>query len=64
MGSATRIQNAKLIQREVTRLLLAARENLLNDIADLARLLPSWEQRDLDSSIAERKHKEITKVLI
>ncbi|XP_015119220.1 protein FAM135A [Diachasma alloeum] len=58
VGSATRIQNAKLIQREVVRLLLAARENLLNDIGDLARLLPSWEQRDLDSSIAERKHKE------
>ncbi|XP_063979471.1 uncharacterized protein LOC135163700 [Diachasmimorpha longicaudata] len=58
VGSTTRIQNAKLIQREVTRLLLAARENLLNDIGDLARLLPAWEQRDLDSSIADRKHKE------
>ncbi|XP_011297997.1 protein FAM135A [Fopius arisanus] len=63
VGSATRIQNAKLMQREVTRLLLAARENLLNDIADLARLLPSWEQRDLDTSIAERKHKEISRMI-
>lgn len=61
MGSATRIQHAKLIQREVTRLLLAARESLLSDLADLARLLPSWEQRELE--LAERKHKEVTKMM-
>lgn len=60
VGSTTRSQHARIIQKEVTRLLLASRENLLNDIADLARLLPSWEQRDLE--IAERKRKEATKV--
>ncbi|XP_044020211.1 uncharacterized protein LOC122860456 [Aphidius gifuensis] len=61
VGSTTRIQHARVIQKEVTRLLLASRENLLNDIADLARLLPSWEQRDLE--IAERKRKEATKLI-
>lgn len=61
MGSTTRVQHARIIQREVTRLLLMTRKNLLNDLADLARLLPSWEQRDLE--IAERKHKEATKII-
>ncbi|XP_034937509.1 uncharacterized protein [Chelonus insularis] len=61
VGSTTRIQHARVIQKEVTRLLLTARENLLNDLADLAQLLPSWEQRDLE--IAERKHKEATKLI-
>ncbi|KAK0099028.1 hypothetical protein PV326_009779 [Microctonus aethiopoides] len=61
VGSTTRIQHARIIQREVTRLLLMTRKNLLNDLADLARLLPSWEQRDLE--IAERKHKEATKMI-
>lgn len=60
VGSATRIQHAKLVQQEVTRLLLAARESLLNDLADLARLLPTWQQRTLE--VAQNTHKEITKV--
>ncbi|XP_051171850.1 uncharacterized protein LOC127288444 isoform X3 [Leptopilina boulardi] len=59
VGSATRIQHAKLVQQEVTRLLLAARESLLNDLADLARLLPTWQQRTLE--VAQNTHKEITK---
>ncbi|XP_008555993.1 protein FAM135A isoform X1 [Microplitis demolitor] len=61
VGSAARTQHARATQREVTRILLTARENLLNDIADLARLLPSREQRDLE--IAERKHKEASKII-
>ena len=60
MGSGTRLQHAKLVQQEVTRLLLAARESLLGDLADMARLLPSWQQRALE--IAQNTHKEITKV--
>lgn len=60
VGSATRIQHAKLVQQEVIRLLLAARESLLNDLADLARLLPSCQQRALE--LAQNTHKEITKV--
>ncbi|KAG7188299.1 hypothetical protein KM043_007960 [Ampulex compressa] len=61
VGSATRIQHARLVQQEVTRLLLAARESLLNDLADLARLLPSWQQRALE--LAQNTHKEITKLM-
>ncbi|XP_017793870.1 PREDICTED: uncharacterized protein LOC108575559 [Habropoda laboriosa] len=60
VGSTTRIQHAKLVQQEVIRLLLAARESLLNDLADLARLLPSCQQRALE--LAQNTHKEITKV--
>ncbi|KAK9305936.1 hypothetical protein QLX08_003181 [Tetragonisca angustula] len=60
VGSATRIQHAKLVQQEVIRLLLAARESLLNDLADLARLLPSCQQRALE--LAQNTHKEITKL--
>ncbi|KAL6440257.1 hypothetical protein ACFW04_003081 [Cataglyphis niger] len=60
VGSGTRIQHARLVQQEVTRLLLAARESLLNDLSDLARLLPSWQQRALE--LAQNTHKEITKV--
>ncbi|OAD52892.1 hypothetical protein WN48_11248 [Eufriesea mexicana] len=60
VGSATRIQHAKLVQQEVIRLLLAARESLLNDLADLARLLPSRQQRALE--LAQNTHKEITKL--
>ncbi|XP_076685204.1 protein FAM135A isoform X1 [Andrena cerasifolii] len=60
VGSATRIQHAKLAQQEVIRLLLAARESLLNDLADLARLLPSCQQRALE--LAQNTHKEITKL--
>ncbi|KAL2718732.1 uncharacterized protein V1478_011151 [Vespula squamosa] len=62
VGSATRMQHARLVQQEVTRLLLAARESLLNDLADLARLLPSWQQRALE--LAQNTHKEITKVMM
>ncbi|KOX78100.1 hypothetical protein WN51_05989 [Melipona quadrifasciata] len=61
VGSATRIQHAKLVQQEVIRLLLAARESLLNDLADLARLLPSCQQRALE--LAQNTHKEITKMM-
>ncbi|KAI4472325.1 hypothetical protein M0802_016937 [Mischocyttarus mexicanus] len=61
VGSATRMQHARLVQQEVTRLLLAARESLLNDLADLARLLPSWQQRALE--LAQNTHKEITKMM-
>ncbi|XP_074110835.1 protein FAM135A [Cotesia typhae] len=61
VGSTARTQHARATQTEVTRILLTARENLLNDIADLARLLPSREQRDLE--IAERKHKEASKMI-
>ncbi|XP_076685205.1 protein FAM135A isoform X2 [Andrena cerasifolii] len=61
VGSATRIQHAKLAQQEVIRLLLAARESLLNDLADLARLLPSCQQRALE--LAQNTHKEITKMM-
>lgn len=39
---------------------MAARESLLNDLADLARLLPSCQQRALE--FAQNTHKEITKV--
>ncbi|XP_068967061.1 protein FAM135A isoform X1 [Bombus flavifrons] len=60
VGSATRIQHAKLVQQEVIRLLLAARESLLNNLADLARLLPSCQQRALE--LAQNTHKEITKL--
>lgn len=60
VGSATRIQNARLVQQEVTRLLLAVRESLLNDLSDLARLLPSWQQRALE--LTQKTHKKITKV--
>lgn len=60
VGSATRMQHARLVQQEVTRLLLAARESLLNDLSELARLLPSWQQRALE--LAQNTHKEITKV--
>ncbi|XP_031830861.1 protein FAM135A isoform X3 [Nomia melanderi] len=62
VGSATRIQHAKLVQQEVIRLLLAARESLLSDLADLARLLPSCQQRSLE--LAQNTHKEITKVMM
>ncbi|XP_011882605.1 PREDICTED: uncharacterized protein LOC105570195 isoform X2 [Vollenhovia emeryi] len=61
VGSTTRIQHARLVQQEVTRLLLAARESLLNDLSDLARLLPSWQQRALE--LAQNNHKEITKLM-
>nr|XP_033320937.1 uncharacterized protein LOC117217440 isoform X4 [Megalopta genalis] len=61
VGSATRIQHAKLVQQEVIRLLLAARESLLSDLADLARLLPSCQQRSLE--LAQNTHKEITKMM-
>ncbi|XP_015174355.1 PREDICTED: uncharacterized protein LOC107065298 isoform X2 [Polistes dominula] len=61
VGSATRMQHARLIQQEVTRLLLAARESLMNDLADLARLLPSWQQRALE--LAQKSHKEMTKMM-
>ncbi|CAK9816697.1 Protein FAM135A [Anthophora plagiata] len=61
VGSTTRIQHAKLVQQEVIRLLLAARESLLNDLADLARLLPSCQQRALE--LAQNTHKEITKMM-
>ncbi|XP_068967066.1 protein FAM135A isoform X5 [Bombus flavifrons] len=61
VGSATRIQHAKLVQQEVIRLLLAARESLLNNLADLARLLPSCQQRALE--LAQNTHKEITKMM-
>ncbi|XP_011692310.1 PREDICTED: uncharacterized protein LOC105452679 isoform X1 [Wasmannia auropunctata] len=61
VGSTTRIQHARLVQQEVTRLLLAARESLLNDLSDLARLLPSWQQRALE--LAQNTHKEITKLM-
>ncbi|XP_023246874.1 uncharacterized protein LOC106636222 [Copidosoma floridanum] len=61
VGSTTRLQNAKLVQQEVTRLLLAARESLLGDLADMARLLPSWQQRALE--IAQNTHKEVTKMI-
>ncbi|KYN42967.1 hypothetical protein ALC56_02772 [Trachymyrmex septentrionalis] len=57
VGSTTRIQHARLVQQEVTRLLLAARESLLNDLSDLARLLPSWQQRALE--LAQNTHKEL-----
>ncbi|XP_012538581.1 protein FAM135A isoform X3 [Monomorium pharaonis] len=61
VGSTTRIQHARLAQQEVTRLLLASRESLLNDLSDLARLLPSWQQRALE--LAQNTHKEITKLI-
>ncbi|XP_014477499.1 PREDICTED: uncharacterized protein LOC106745952 isoform X2 [Dinoponera quadriceps] len=61
VGSTTRMQHARLVQQEVTRLLLAARESLLNDLSDLARLLPSWQQRALE--LAQNTHKEITKLM-
>ncbi|XP_011334677.2 uncharacterized protein LOC105277768 isoform X1 [Ooceraea biroi] len=61
VGSTTRVQHARLVQQEVTRLLLAARESLLNDLSDLARLLPSWQQRALE--LAQNTHKEITKLM-
>ncbi|XP_025990418.2 protein FAM135A isoform X4 [Solenopsis invicta] len=61
VGSTTRLQHARLVQQEVTRLLLAARESLLNDLSDLARLLPSWQQRALE--LAQNTHKEITKLM-
>ncbi|XP_015587946.1 protein FAM135A [Cephus cinctus] len=61
VGSATRVQHAKLLQREVTRLLLAARESLLADLADLARLLPSWQQRALE--LAQNTHREVTEMM-
>lgn len=48
------------MQQEVIRLLLSARESLLVEMADLARLLPSWQQRALE--LAQNTHKEITKV--
>ncbi|XP_020277568.1 uncharacterized protein LOC109851674 isoform X3 [Pseudomyrmex gracilis] len=59
VGSATRIQNARLIQQEVTRLLLTARESLLNDLTDLSRLLPAWQQRALE--LNQKTHKQINK---
>ncbi|XP_066583283.1 protein FAM135A isoform X2 [Prorops nasuta] len=62
VGSATRIQHARLVQQEVTRLLLTARESLLSDLADLARLLPSWQQRALE--LAQNTHKDITKKMM
>lgn len=62
VGSTTRLQHARIVQQEVTRLLLSARESLLGDLADMARLLPSWQQRALE--IAQNTHKEITKVPI
>ncbi|XP_076169246.1 protein FAM135A isoform X3 [Ptiloglossa arizonensis] len=61
VGSATKIQHAKLVQQEVIRLLLAARESLLNDLADLARLLPSCQQRVLE--FFQNTHKEIIKMM-
>ncbi|KAL7302759.1 hypothetical protein TKK_0004804 [Trichogramma kaykai] len=62
VGSASsRLQTAKLAQQEVTRLLLAARESLLTDLADMARLLPSWQQRALE--LAQNTHKEITRMI-
>ncbi|XP_026668872.1 uncharacterized protein LOC108624401 isoform X3 [Ceratina calcarata] len=61
VGSTTRIQHAELVQQEVIRLLLAARRSLLNDLADLARLLPSCQQRELE--FAQNTHKEITKMM-
>ncbi|XP_072756324.1 protein FAM135A isoform X2 [Anoplolepis gracilipes] len=61
VGSGTRLQHARLVQQEVTRLLLASRESLLNDLSDLARLLPSWQQRALE--LAQNSHKEITKLM-
>ncbi|XP_012284518.1 uncharacterized protein LOC105701935 [Orussus abietinus] len=61
VGSATRMQHARLVQQEVTRLLLAARESLLTDLADLARLLPPWQQRALE--LAQNTHKEVTKMI-
>ncbi|EFN84960.1 Protein FAM135B [Harpegnathos saltator] len=61
VGSTTRMQHARLVQQEVARLLLATRESLLNDLSDLARLLPSWQQRALE--LAQNTHKEITKLI-
>ncbi|XP_046751681.1 uncharacterized protein LOC124414701 isoform X1 [Diprion similis] len=61
VGSATRIHHAQLVQQEVIRLLLTARESLLVEMADLARLLPSWQQRALE--LAQNTHKEITKMM-
>ncbi|KAJ8688273.1 hypothetical protein QAD02_024068 [Eretmocerus hayati] len=60
-NSIGRLQTAKMIQQEVTRLLLAARESLLEDLADMARLLPAWQQRALE--LAQNSHKEITKMI-
>lgn len=60
VGSATRVQHARLVHQEVVRILLVARESLLNDFTELAKLLPSWQQRALE--IAQNTHKEITKV--
>nr|XP_012230088.1 PREDICTED: protein FAM135A [Linepithema humile] len=61
VGSATRIQNARLVQQEVTRLLLAVRESLLNDLSDLARLLPSWQQRALE--LTQKTHKRSQRLI-